>query len=139
MIILDTNVVSAMMRDVLDPVLVPMLDRRDPESIWTTSITLFEIRLGIERLIVSRRRNELEHAFRRAFEQTFQNRLLTFDADAAYSAAILSSDRQRRGQPVDFRDTMIAGIVLSRRAELATRNIRHFADLGVPVIDPWST
>ena len=138
MIILDTNVVSAMMRDALDPVVIRMLNKRDPESIWTTSVTLFEIRAGIERLVASRRRDELERAFRRAFEQTFQSRLLDFDADAAQSAAILSADREQRGESMDLRDTMIAGIVISRRAEFATRNVRHFRDLDMPVIDPWA-
>lgn len=138
MIVLDTNVVSAMMRDAFDPVVIRMLDRRDPESIWTTSITWFEIRIGIERLVASRRRDELERAFRQAFERTFQGRLVDFDVDAAQSAAVLSADREKRGQPMDLRDTMIAGIVISRRAEFATRNVRHFSDLGLPVIDPWA-
>jgi len=137
MIILDTNVVSAMMRDAFDPVVVRMLDKYDPGSIWTTSVTFFEIRLGIERLSASRRRDELERGFRRAFEQTFRDRLFDFDADAAQTAAVLSAARERRGEPMDFRDTLIAGIVISRQAEFATRNVRHFADLGVAVIDPW--
>ena len=138
-IILDTNVVSAMMRPPPDPAVLAVLNVRDPESIWTTSITLFEIRQGIERLPDSRRRAELEAAARRAFDQMFRERVLEFDANAAHSAAILAADRERRGAPGDFRDTLIAGIVISRKAEFATRNVRHFADLDVPVIDPWFT
>src|SRR5439155_23778114 len=107
-------------------------------SIWTTSITLFEIRSGIEHLPRSRRRSELEGAFRRAFNQTFEGRLLSFDLEAAESAAILSADRERRGEIVEMRDTMIAGIVISRRAEFATRNVRHFSDLDTAVTNPWS-
>jgi hypothetical protein len=138
MIVLDTNVVSAMMRLSPDSAVLSLLDKRDPDSIWTTSITLFEIRQGIERLPNSRRRAELEAGARRAFDQMFQGKVLEFDAEAAHSAAALAADRERRGQPGDFRDTLIAGIVISRRAELATRNVRHFADLDVPVIDPWT-
>jgi predicted nucleic acid-binding protein len=138
MIILDTNVVSAMMRMPPDPLVISLLDKRDPESIWTTSITLFEVRQGIERLPDSRRRAELEAASQRAFERMFVGRILDFDAEAAWSAAVLAAQRERRGTPGDFRDTLIAGIVLSRRAELATRNVRHFADLDITVIDPWA-
>ena len=138
MIILDTNVVSAMMLDPPDPAPLRLFDNRAPESIWTTSITLFEIQTGIEQLPASRRRSQLEESFRRALDRTFQGRLLAFDEAAAHAAAALSADRRRRGTPIEIRDTMIAGIVISRRAEFATRNIRHFRDLGLPVIDPWS-
>jgi predicted nucleic acid-binding protein len=137
-IILDTNVVSAMMLDPPEPAVVRLLDRRAPESIWTTSVTLFEIQDGIERLPPSRKRSQLEQRFQRALDQVFENRLLAFDGEAAYSAAKLSAGRKRRGTPVETRDTMIAGIVISRRAEFATRNVRHFRDLGLLVIDPWS-
>jgi predicted nucleic acid-binding protein len=137
-IILDTNVISAMMRLPPDPAVLALLNVRDPESIWTTSITLFEIRQGIERLPDSRRRAELEAAARHAFDQMFRERVLEFDTDAAHSAAILAAGRERRGAPGDFRDTLIAGIVLSRRAEFATRNTRHFADLEAMVVDPWA-
>jgi predicted nucleic acid-binding protein len=137
-IVLDTNVVSAMMRLSPDPAVLSLLNTYDAESVWTTSITLFEIRQGIEQLPDSRRRTELEAGAPLAFEQAFDGRILTFDLDAARSAALLAADRTRRGRPVDFRDTLIAGIVISQRAELATRNVRHFRDLDVPVIDPWS-
>lgn len=138
MIILDTNVVSAIMRLTPDPAVLSLLDGYDPDAIWTTSITLFEIRQGIERLPESRRRTALEAGARRAFEQTFEGRVLAFDPDAAHTAALVAADRIRRGKPIDFRDTLIAGVVLSRRAEFATRNVRHFADLDVPVVDPWA-
>jgi predicted nucleic acid-binding protein len=115
-----------------------LLDKRPTESIWTTSVTFFEVRLGIERLAESRRRDQLEEGFRRAFDQTLQGRLLAFDLEAARSAAILLARRMGRGEPSEMRDTMIAGIVVSRRAELVTRNIRHFGDLGLAVINPWS-
>jgi predicted nucleic acid-binding protein len=138
MIVLDTNVVSAMMRSPPDSTVISLLDKRDPDSIWTTSITLFEIRQGIERLPDSRRRAELEAAAQRAFDRVFAGRVLEFDSEAAHSAAVLAADRARHGRPGDFRDTLIAGIVLSRHAEFATRNVRHFADLDVSVVDPWA-
>jgi predicted nucleic acid-binding protein len=136
-IILDTNVVSALMRWPPDPSVLALLDSRDPDAIWTTTITLFEIWQGIELLPNSRRRAQLEADARRAFDQVFIGRVLDFDADSAKSASLLVADRARRGRPIDFRDTLIAGIVMSRRAEFATRNVRHFADLDLPVINPW--
>ena len=128
------------MLDPPDPVIIRLLDRRASDSIWTTSITLFEIRDGIERLPPSRKRSQLEESFRRALDQVLENRLLAFDGEAASSAAKLSAGRKRRGAPIEIRDTMIAGIVIARRAELATRNVRHFLDLGLSaVIDPWNS
>ena len=66
-----------------------------------------------------------------------QNRVLFFDTQAAAYCAQLAADRKSRGRPVDMRDTFIAGIALARRATLATRNVLHFDDVSVPVVNPW--
>ena len=137
MIILDTNVVSALMRQVPEPPVVEWLDRQPAESVWITSVTLFEARLGIALLPAGRRRRTLQAGFEKLLGEDLENRILAFDADAAAEAATLAARRQRTGRPVDFRDTQIAGIALARRATLATRNARHFSDLEVPVVDPW--
>jgi hypothetical protein len=138
MIILDTNVVSALIRKIPDRTVVTWLDRQPQESIWITSISMFEARFGFCLMLSSARRQELEAAFARLLEEDFENRVLDFDASAAAVAAELAAARQQSGQRMDFRDTLIAGIALARRATLATRNTRHFADLPVPVIDPWA-
>ena len=138
MIILDTNVLSELMRTAPAPPVVSWLDRQPAESVWITSITVFEARLGLALLTQSRRRRTLETAFARLLEEDLENRVLDFDTPAAISAAFLAAERQREGRPADMRDTQIAGIALARRATLATRNTRHFADLKVPVIDPWT-
>ena len=137
MIILDTNVLSAMMRSQPDPAVIAWLDGCPPESIWMTSVTVFEVRFGIELLAVGRRRMDLERAFDRALAEDFQGRVLSFDQAAAQEAVSLAAQRKRQGRPVDIRDTQIAGIALARRAVLATRNTRHFQGLNVNVIDPW--
>jgi predicted nucleic acid-binding protein len=137
-IILDTNVLSALMRTVPDPAVVAWLDRQPAESIWITSITVFEARLGLSLLPQGRRRRTLEAAFARLLEDDLENRVVDFDVAAATSAASLATERQRRGRPADMRDTQIAGIVLARRATLATRNVRQFADLNVSSVDPWT-
>jgi predicted nucleic acid-binding protein len=137
-IILDTNVLSALMRSAPDPEVVSWLDRQAPESLWITSITVFEARFGLALLPSGRRRRALERAFALLVEDDLENRVLDFDVAAATSAAELAAARQQRGRPVEMRDTQIAGIAISRRATLATRNVRHFVDLAVPVIDPWT-
>jgi predicted nucleic acid-binding protein len=120
-----------------EAVVVAWLDRQPAESVWLTSITLFEARFGLALLPKGRRRNTLEKAFARLLEEDLENRVLDFDSAAAAEAALLAAGRQKAGRPVDIRDTQIAGIALARRATLATRNARHFADLKVPVVDPW--
>jgi predicted nucleic acid-binding protein len=138
-IILDTNVLSALMRTAPEAEVVRWLDHQPAESIWITSITLFETRLGLALLPRGRRRQLLELAFDRLLAEDLENRVLDFDSAAATEAATLAASRQRAGRPVDMRDTQIAGIALARRATLATRNVRHFQDLSVTVIDPWQT
>ena len=137
MIVLDTNVLSALMRQVPEAQVVEWLDRQPAESVWITSITLFEARLGLALLPKGRRQQTLEAAFARLLEEDLENRVLDFDSTAATAAASLAAARQKAGRPVDMRDTQIAGIALARRATLATRNVRHFQDLNVPVVDPW--
>jgi hypothetical protein len=137
MIVLDTNVLSALMRQAPEAPVVAWLDRQPAESVWITSITLFEARLGLALLPKGRRRQALEAAFAQLLAADLENRVLDFDSAAAIEAASLAADRQRAGRPVDMRDTQIAGIALARRATLATRNVRYFRDLNVPVVDPW--
>ena len=137
MILLDTNVLSALMREAPEAAVIGWLDRQPAESIWISSVTLFEVRLGLGLLPAGRRRRALDAAFARLLEEDLQNRVLDFDSSAAIEAATIAAERQRAGRPVDLRDTQIAGIALARRATLATRNLRHFKDLKVPVVDPW--
>lgn len=137
MIILDTNILGALMRPAPDTAVVRWLDRQPAESIWITSITLFEARFGLALLPSGRRRQRLESEFDRLLHEDLENRVLDFDGAAATEAATLAAVRQKSGRPVDMRDTQIAGIALARHATLATRNVRHFADLEIPIVDPW--
>ena len=138
MIVLDTNVLSALMREQPDAEVIEWLDRQPAESIWITSLTLFEARFGIALLPAGTRRRQLEDAFTRVVDDDLENRVLDFDAAAAASAAVLAAKRHKTGKPVELRDTLIGGIAVSRRATLATRNVKHFGDLDVAVVDPWS-
>jgi predicted nucleic acid-binding protein len=137
-IVLDTNVLSALMRREPDPAVVAWLDGQPGESIWTTAITVFEVLFGLELLARGRRRRQLEVAFSVALTEDFEGRILPFDHDAAREAATRAAARRAAGTPVDFRDIEIAGIVSARRATLATRNVRHFDGLGIAVVNPWT-
>jgi predicted nucleic acid-binding protein len=137
MIILDTNVLSALMLERPDVVIALWLDRQARASVWTTSVTILEIRAGLLAMPIGRRRARLEGLFKRLIEERLEQRVLSFDQPAAEDAANLTAVRLRVGRPRDLRDTMIAGIAQSQRGTLATRNVQHFDDLDVPVIDPW--
>lgn len=137
MIVLDTNVISALMRDEPDPIVVAWLDGLPPESIWTTSITVFEVRLGLEILAAGKRRRQLEEAFAKALEEEFEGRVLPFDQSAAQAAGRIAAERRRVGRTIEIRDVQIAGIVSARKATLATRNTRHFEECGLVLDNPW--
>lgn len=138
MIILDTNVLSELMRRDPAPTVLRWLDLHPSQSVWITTITLFESRLGLALLPAGKRRDALAQAFDQLLMLDLENRVLPFDSEAAAQAALLAADRQRSGRPVDIRDTQIAGIAQARRATLATRNLRHFEGLSVTVVDPWA-
>jgi predicted nucleic acid-binding protein len=137
-ILLDTNVISAFMKPERDAAVVTWLDTQPRNSLWTTAITVFEIRNGLELLVPSRRRQALEDAFSRALQKAFAGRVIAFDESAAQAAGRIAAARRRVGRSVEVRDVQIAGIALARNAAIATRNIRHFEGLGIPLIDPWS-
>ena len=136
MIILDTNVLSALMRQEPDQRVVVWLDRQARTSVWTTSVTVFEIRFGVQILVAGRRRSLLTEAFEELLARLGQ-RVASFDVAAAGQASDLMAARHRKSRPVDLRDTMIAGIVLAQHATLATRNTAHFEDTAIPLINPW--
>jgi predicted nucleic acid-binding protein len=136
-IVLDTNVLSALMRTTPDPAVVVWLNLQPADSVWLTSITVFEARFGLTLLPKGRRRSGLERAFDRVLTEDLSNRVLAFDEMAAVTAAQIAANRQQAGRVIDLRDTLIAGIAQARRATIATRNTRHFEGLDVPVVDPW--
>jgi toxin FitB len=137
-ILLDTNILSALMRSVPDPDVLAWMDRQDATSLWTTSVTVFEIRHGLERLPAGRRQAMLSAAFEAVLREELDGRVAGLDRMAAEAAGRLAAQRQQAGRPVDVRDTLIAGIALAHRATIATRNTRHFDDLPTGVVDPRS-
>jgi predicted nucleic acid-binding protein len=136
MIILDTNVLSALMHRTPDKNVVAWLDRQPRTSIWTTSVTVLEVQFGLQIMVSGKRHTALIQAFKEVLE-SIGMRVLPFDTEAAEWAADLMAARQRNGRPGELRDTMIAGIVLAQHAALATRNTSHFGDISTPLINPW--
>jgi len=135
-IILDTNVLFALMRDAPDRSVASWMDRQPQSSIWTNSITILEIQTGLQVMPAGKKRVSLSEDFERLLDR-IDHRIVAFDEQAARFAAELTGLRQKKGRVGELRDTMIAGIVLSHHASLATRNVTHFADISATVVNPW--
>jgi len=136
MIILDTNVVSTLMQVAPEARVVAWLNLQPRTSVWTTSITVFEIGFGLQVMASGKRRTALLQLFEYLLER-IEHRVASFDDAAAGHAADLMASRQNAGRPGDLRDTMIAGIVVARQAAIATRNTAHFRDISATVVNPW--
>ncbi len=139
MIVLDTNVFSALMRSQPDELVVAWLDAQPSVSVWTTSITCLEVLYGLRTMARGKRQRALEEAFERMLQQDLEGRILDFDLAAAREAALTSAALRSQGRPVEIRDVQIAGIVAARKGTLATRNTKHFADTGIALVSPWET
>ncbi|HKV24812.1 MAG TPA: type II toxin-antitoxin system VapC family toxin [Candidatus Acidoferrum sp.] len=138
MILLDTNVVSELMKREPETAVVAWLDEQPAESVWITAITVMEIRYGLASLGKSRRQQALVQAFEQMVKNLIEGRIASFDAEAAGHAAAIMAERKKRGKPVEVRDTMMAGIAAASRAMLATRNTQHFEDLSLKLANPWT-
>ncbi|HSS89874.1 MAG TPA: type II toxin-antitoxin system VapC family toxin [Streptosporangiaceae bacterium] len=136
MIVADTNVVSELMRPSPSPALRTWVNRQAAGDLYTTAITVAEIRYGLERLPGGRREDRLQAAADEVFA-AFSEFVLPFDAGAAVQYARISRQRDEAGLPISGFDAQIAAICRARGAALATRNIKDFAETGVEVIDPW--
>lgn len=138
MILLDTNVISALMRPEPETPVLKWLDDQPRSSIWITSITIMELHFGLQILPKGRHRERMLQLLERLLAEKIEGRVAPFDTAAAEQAGDLMASRKLKGRTAEYRDTMIAGIALSTRATLATRNAAHFADLSAPVINPWT-
>jgi predicted nucleic acid-binding protein len=137
MIILDSNVISELMRPRPEQKVIVWLDRQPRSSVWTTSITLLEIGFGLQIMPTGKRRDLYTEGFENLLHR-IDNRVAPFDHEAAQRACALMASRKSQGRPRESRDTMIAGIVVSRNATFATRNTRDFDDIPALLVDPWT-
>jgi predicted nucleic acid-binding protein len=134
MIVLDTNVVSELMKPVLDPVVRDWLSRSSDLPLITTAVTVVEIECGLQRLPAGRRKSGLLARFE---DLAGLLTVLPLDQQAARAAGRLKATREAAGLGSHSSDMMIAGIVSNAGAVLATRNVRDFAHTSIQVIDPW--
>lgn len=137
MIVLDTNVLSELMRATPDPNVEGWIAVQPASSLFVTTVTQAEILYGVALLPPGKRRDRLSIAVDGLFEQDFADRLLPFDEAAAREFSGIASGRRRRGLPISQFDAQIAAITKSRGAALATRNVADFLHCGLTVVDPW--
>ncbi|MGT2479538.1 PIN domain-containing protein [Methylobacterium oryzae CBMB20] len=137
MIVLDTNIISELMRARPNARILDWLAAQPPAALFTTTLTQAEIFYGLALLPEGRRRDDLIAAARPIFEHELAGRILGFDSDAAMAYPEIAARRRKAGQPITQIDGQIAAIVASRGARLATRNVRDFVDCGIVVVDPW--
>jgi predicted nucleic acid-binding protein len=136
MIVIDTNVLSELMRPSPDPRVVAWMSTVTPGEAATTSITIAEIGHGLRRLPRGKRRARLEDAFDSLVIE-LDREILAFDREAADHYARISQQLETAGKPIDQLDGMIAAICASRAAALATRNERDFEGTGIAIVNPW--
>lgn len=138
MIVLDTNVLSELLKQQPSPRVVGWIAKQVATELFTTVITESEIFLGIELLAAGRRRQSLLHAAEAMFEQDFDGRIFGFESSAARLFATITAQRRALGRPINYADAQIAAITRLRGAKLATRNVADFKDCGIDLIDPWN-
>ena len=139
MIVLDTNVLSEIMKAKPDLGVIGWMAAQAAADLYTTSITQAEVLQGVMLLTPGRRRAALEAAATSMFEEDFAGRILGFGSDAAPLYARIASDRRRAGRPISHFDAQIAAIARLARAAIATRNTSDFEGCGVAVVDPWKS
>ncbi len=137
MIILDTNVVSELLRLLPDPRVAAWLAARNGADIYLTAVSEAELRFGVAVMAAGRRREQLAAAMDGILADVFHGRVLAFDSAAAVAYATIAADRRAAGRPISQFDCQIAAIASTHGAAIATRNTGDFADCGIAVVDPW--
>ena len=137
MILLDTNVLSELMRPVPAQRVIGWVAAQPAPSLYTTSITQAEIFHGIMLLPAGKRRRGIEAAARAMFAEEFAGRILAFGSDAALPYAEIAAGRRRLGRAISSFDAQIAAIARSVGAIIATRNVADFSHCQVELINPW--
>lgn len=135
---LDTNVVSELMRAEADAAVIAWIDRQPTPSLHLSAVTVGELLYGVHRLPAGRRKTALSRKVVAMVDEDFRDRVLPYDGLAAAHFADIAAHRERIGRPVSGADAQIAAICRSHGAVLATRNLADFDHTGVEVIDPWN-
>ncbi len=137
MIILDTNIISEIMRQLPNEKVLAWLDKQEATDLFITAITIAEISYGLHVLPEGNRRSALEGSFNKAINEAFNNRVLTFDKAAGYHYGEIMSYRKSLGRPLGVCDGQIAAIARIHGFSLTTRNIKDFSDCHLELINPF--
>lgn len=139
MIVLDTNVISEMLRVVPSSEVARWVIAQPAPALYTTAVTEAEIRVGVSMMATGKRKAQLQATVDQTFIQVFAGRILPFDSAAAVVYAEISANRRSMGRPISPFDAQIAAIARANGATaIVTRNVDDFASVGVVIIDPWN-
>jgi predicted nucleic acid-binding protein len=139
MIVLDTNVLSEVLKPSPSTAVVTWLSAQEPAEVFLTAITQAEVLYGLELLPAGKRKVSLLAAAGKLFSEDFEGRILAFEEASARNFAKIVAARNSTGRPIAQFDGMIAAICAARRAALATRNVSDFDNCGLRIINPWDT
>ena len=139
MILIDTNVVSELMRPVPAPAVLDWFATREAADLFLSAVSEAELCAGAAYLPAGRRREGLVAAIDAMIVEDFGGRILSFDSAAAKSYAVIAAARRAAGRPIAEADCQIAAIARGRGAAVATRNVADFLGCGVEIIDPWES
>jgi toxin FitB len=137
MILIDTNIISEMMKPFPSPNVITWLDQQETTQLFISTITIAEIAYGINALPQGNRRALVDDAFNQTILSAFKHRILSFDESAAHLYGKIMGQRKESGLPLSMPDGQISAIARAHGATIATRNIRDFIDCGVDLVDPF--
>ncbi len=137
MIIVDTNVISELMKHTPSSAVIAWIDQQNITQLFITTVTIAEVAYGLRVLPEGNRRQLLEKAFNQAVLEAFSHRILPFDEEAAHCYGKIMAQRKKLGRPLSILDGQIASIAYTQGAIIATRNIRDFSDCGLQLVDPF--
>lgn len=138
MILLDTNVISELIRAEPAQIVLDWFGQHDATDLFISAVTEAELRTGVAILPYGQRRDRLQLAIDAMIDQDFQGRVLPFDSLAAKAYAEIAAQRRAAGRPIAEADCQIAAIARAKDAPIATRNVKDFDGCGVRVINPWN-
>ena len=138
MILLDTNVISELVRPAPDPAVVGFLRQQLPDSIYTAAVCVAEIQYGLARMPAGRRRDDLTARVAALLEIAFPKEILPFGGECAVHYGEIRAYREAAGKPITVEDAMIAATAQAHGAVLATRNLADFEDTGIQLVNPWT-
>jgi toxin FitB len=138
MIVLDTNVMSELMRAAPAPGVLAWVDGQPADELYLTSMTAAELLYGVALLPAGRRREQLAQKVGRLIDEVFEGRVIPFDSAVSVDYARIAATRARAGAPISVADAVIAATAAAAGADtLATRNVRDLPGTGLTVVNPW--